>query len=94
MLVSKRSGGKNLSHGSEEASLAQFRFCCDFRYLNTQTQDFHYTIPDLQDLTESFSHRSPMFISFIDLRAFFQMSIAPESRKYTAFNTCFWNLLF
>ena len=51
-----------------------FRFCVDFRYLNSQTQDFCYATPDVQELTESFSHRTPNFISSIDLSSgFFQM---------------------
>ncbi len=91
VLVSKR-GKPNASvtAGSREASLSMYRFCCDFRFLNTQTQDFNYAIPDLQELTESFSHRKPNYISLFDLSSgFFQMKIAPESTKYTAFNTCF-----
>ena len=58
-----------------------YRFCCDFRYLNSQSQHFRYAIPDLQEYN---------YISSIDLSyGFFQMGIAPESSRYTAFNTCF-----
>ena len=90
VLVAKK--GNKTSHptGSKEASLAMFRFCCDFRHLNLQTQDFNYAIPDLQELTESFANRTPNYISCIDLSSsFFQMPISSESTKYTAFNTCF-----
>ena len=34
---------------------SSYTFCCVFHYLNSQTQDFRYTIPDFQDLTESFA---------------------------------------
>ena len=65
-------------------------FCVDFRYLNTQTQDFRYAIPDVQELIELFTHVTPNYMSSIDLSSgFFQMKIAQESTKYTAFNTCF-----
>lgn len=91
MLVSKRNKSKSgVEPGSKEASLSLYRFCVDFRYLNTQTQEFRYAIPDVQELTESFTERTPNYISSIDLSSgFFQMSISPESSKYTAFNTCF-----
>ncbi|KAK3093847.1 hypothetical protein FSP39_020940 [Pinctada imbricata] len=91
VIVSKRrkSSGE-FEPGTREASLSSFRFCCDFRFLNSQTQQFRYSIPDLQELTESFTCRTPNFMSSIDLSSgFFQMGIAPESSKYTAFNTCF-----
>ncbi|KAK3085455.1 hypothetical protein FSP39_003638 [Pinctada imbricata] len=91
VIVSKRrkSSGE-FEPGTREASLSSFRFCCDFRFLNSQTQQFRYSIPDLQELTESFTCMTPNFMSSIDLcSGFFQMGIAPESSKYTAFNTCF-----
>ena len=76
--------------GSREASLSLYRFCVDFRYLNSQTKDFQNPIPDLQELTESFADNPPNYITCIDLsQGFFQLPIAPESSKYTAFNTCF-----
>jgi hypothetical protein len=60
----------------KDTILSQFRFCCDFRHLNSQTQTFSYVIPDLQELTESFTERSSNFITSIDLRSrFFQMKI-------------------
>lgn len=96
VLVSKRNKPKpGVEPGSPEASLSMFRFCVDFRYLNSQTQDFCYAIPDVQELTESFTHRTPNYISSIDLSSgFFQMRISPESAKYTAFNTCFGSYKF
>lgn len=84
VLVTKR------TNSSDKNSPQNFRFCCDFRYLNSQTEDFKYTIPDLQELTEAFSEVTPNYITSIDLSSgFFQMGISPESSKYTGFNTCF-----
>ena len=66
------------------------RFCVDFLYLNSNTQAFLYTIPNVDELTGSFTRHIPNFISSIYFRSgFFQMRISPESTKYTAFNTCF-----
>ena len=73
VLVSKRS--KNAGKPSAQ----DFRFCCDYRFLNSQTREFKYTIPDLQELTESFSEIIPNFISSIDLSSgFFQMGLSSE----------------
>ncbi|CAG2242616.1 unnamed protein product [Mytilus edulis] len=55
VLVTKRvHGTKQGPPYDKDSSLSQFRFCCDFRYLNSQCKIFSYNIPDLQDLTESF----------------------------------------
>ena len=90
LLVAKRkSSGSHVAHG-KEAHLTSYRFCCDFRYLNSQTLDFAYNIPDVQELTESFSQTTPNFISTIDMSSgFFQMGISKESANLTAFNTCY-----
>ena len=46
VLVSKRNKPKpGIKPGSPEASLSMYRFCVDFRYLNSQTQEFCYAIP-------------------------------------------------
>ena len=43
VLVSKRNKPKpGIEPGTPEASLSMFKFCVDFRYLNSQTQDFCY----------------------------------------------------
>ena len=96
VLVAKRNKPKiDPSNITKEQSLSSYRFCCDFRYLNSQTQDFRYTIPDLQDLTESFATKTPNFITSLDLTSgFFQMEISPQSQKYTAFNTCYGTFKF
>ena len=80
-----------LETGSNEGSLLMFRFCVDFRYLNSNTQTFLYTIPNVDELTGSFTRHIPNFISSIDFRSgFFQMHISPES----TFNTCFCTFKF
>ena len=91
VLVAKRNKPKvDPNNITREQSLSSYRFCCDFRYLNTQTLNFRYTIPDLQDLTESFSERQPNYMTTLDLSSgFFQMEISDDSTKYTAFNTCY-----
>ena len=78
VLVSKRTRPQSkITSMNKSTSLSQFRFCCDFRYLNSQCQDFRYSIPDLQDLTESFSDRKPVFLTSIDLSSgFFQLPIS------------------
>jgi hypothetical protein len=54
------------------------------------TQNVSYVIPDLQELTESFTERTPNFITTIDLsQGCFQKELDPQSSKYTAFNTYF-----
>ena len=89
VLVSKRNKPKlDPSNITREQSLSSFRFCVDFRYLNTQTEDFRYNIPDLQELAESFAERTPNFITSVDLsQGFFQVGISSDSTRYTAFNT-------
>ena len=63
VLVAKRNKPKvDPSNITKEQSLSSYRFCCDFRYLNFQTQDLRYIIPDLKDLTESFAAKTPNFI--------------------------------
>lgn len=89
VLVTKRAKPTS-AMSDKDAALSQYRFVCDFRYLNSQTKEFKYHIPNLDELTESFSHTTPNFITSIDLSSgFFQMSISSDSTKYTAFNTCF-----
>lgn len=84
VLVSKR------MNSTDKSSPQNFRFVCDFRHLNSQTKDFRYTIPNLQELTESFSDSTPNYLTSIDLTSgFFQMGLNKESSRYTAFNTCF-----
>lgn len=89
ILVEKRKQ-PNLKAMSKEESLNCFRFVVDYRYLNSQILDFHYQIPDIQELTESISERKPKFFTTLDLSSgFFQVGLSKESSILTAFNTCF-----
>lgn len=96
VLVSKQNKPKGkINNLTKDQCLSYYRFCCDFRYLNSVTQEFRYNIPDLQELTESFTDKTPNFISSIDMsKGFFQMPISEESTKYTAFNTCYGTFKF
>jgi hypothetical protein len=95
VLVLKKTRPKQNDPSNKSANLSKCRFCCDFRYLNSQAQAFRYSIPNLQDLTESFSDRKPAFLTCIDLSSgFFQLSITSESQHFTAFNTCFGTFKF
>ena len=86
VLVSKRNKTKpGIEPGSREASLSMYRFCVDFRYLYSQTQNFRYAIPDVQELTESEDAQ----FHFVSSGFFFQMKITSDASKYIAFNTCF-----
>jgi len=66
VLVSKRK-----TKSSNQTPSQQYRFCCDFRHLKSQTQEFRYSIPNLQELTESFSDQVPNYITSIDLSSVF-----------------------
>jgi len=71
VLVPKRTKPKEKpSEITKDYSLSSYWFCCDFRYLNSQTQCFRYKI------------KTPRYITSIDLASgFFQMAISPESTK-------------
>ena len=100
VLVSKRVHQPDRTNTNErtskDSSLSKFRFCCDFRYLNSQCSNFNnYSIPDLTDLTESFSNKTPNFLTSVDLSSgFFQLPISKDSQRFTAFNTCFGTFKF
>ena len=95
VLVSKRKKVKKNSENQQNNYISQYKFCCDFRYLNSQINHFCYNIPDLQDLTESFSHKTPNYLTSIDLSSgFFQLPIHSDCQRYTAFNTCFGTFKF
>ena len=93
--LSVQNSNQESNLGPVRQSCPCFQFRVDFGYLNSQTQDFCYAIPDVQELTESFSHWTPNFISSIDFSSgFFQMRMSPESTKNIAFNTCFGTFKF
>ncbi|CAC5411529.1 unnamed protein product [Mytilus coruscus] len=61
VLVTKRKKQNDTFQNEKDAALSQYRFCCDFRYLNSCTEQFKYFIPNLQELTESFSQFVPNY---------------------------------
>ncbi|CAC5404341.1 unnamed protein product [Mytilus coruscus] len=71
VLVAKRSKPSSEQISEKTTSLRQFRFCVDFRYLNTQTEPLKSFIPDIQELTESFTERIPNYIASIDMSSGF-----------------------
>lgn len=60
VLITKRNNPKvDPAPITREQSVSSYRFCINFRYLNSQAQDLRYTNPDLQELTESFYSAHP-----------------------------------
>jgi hypothetical protein len=56
----------------------------------SQSETFKNCVPNILELTESFTERVPNFITQIDMSSVsFQMKLSPTSSKYTAFKTCF-----
>ena len=80
VLVTKRAKTIKSHLSDKDAALSQYRFVCDFRCLNSQTMAFKYHIPNLDELTESFSQCTP---NFITSSGFFQMNISPDSTRYS-----------
>ena len=90
VLVSKQNNRDGKNAAKAGGAVNSYRFCCDYRYLNSQIQDFNYRIPDLQELTESFAEQKPCYITKLDMsNSFFQCGLDPDSSRYTAINTCF-----
>ena len=89
VLIAKRMKSSENEAGKTDraASLRQYRFCVDYRFLNNQSEIFKYKIPNILELTESFANRVPNFISSIDMSScFFQMKLAPDTvscQKYS-----------
>ncbi len=65
----------------------QFRPIIDFRKVIEVTEDDRYPLPVLSDLLMSLGHGNEIFSSLDLLSGYWQVSMAPESRKITAFST-------
>ncbi|CAC5423039.1 unnamed protein product [Mytilus coruscus] len=77
VLVTKRNEASNT-----KTSTQSYRFVCDFRHLISQTEDFKYVIPNLQELTESFAEIGPNYITSIDLSSgFFRWAYPPNRQE-------------
>ncbi len=58
----------------------------DFRKVNEVTEDDWFPLPALSDLLMSFGHGNKVFSSLDQLSGYWQVPLAPESRKITAFS--------
>jgi hypothetical protein len=64
----------------------KWRFCIDYRLLNQHTIIDKHPLPRIQDLLRLV--RGSAYFVALDLRAgYWQISMAPDSIKYTAFRT-------
>ena len=65
-----------------------WRFCIDYRELNTQTESMGWPIPNIPQMLQRIGMKKPKFFGVIDLTmGFFQAPLANESSKYTTFTT-------
>ncbi len=63
-----------------------WRFCVDYRKLNSITKRDTYPLPRIDDLLDSLKEKK--YFSLLDLRSgFWQLPMAPEDREKTAFTT-------
>lgn len=62
-----------------------WRFCLDFRKLNSVTRKDAYPLPRMEDILDRLSHAK--YFSKIDLKhAYWQIPLAPDSKQYTAYS--------
>ena len=64
-----------------------YRPVIDFRQVNKVTEDDRYPLPVLKDLLMSLGRGNSVFSSLDLLSGYWQVPLAPESRKITAFST-------
>lgn len=75
LLVPKKSQGSQ-----------KWRLVIDFRKLNENIVDDKFPLPNITDILDSLS--GSIYFTHLDLQqGYYQVSLAPESRKYTAFST-------
>lgn len=62
----------------------QYRFCVDYRRLNKVTKKDAYPLPYMSSILDKL--RNAKYLSSLDIKsAYWQVSVAKESREYTAF---------
>lgn len=62
------------------------RLCCDYRKLNSKTVPDRHPLPRIQDLVDNLGGNQ--YFSLLDQsKAYHQLKLDPNSRKYTAFTT-------
>jgi transposase InsO family protein len=65
-----------------------WRFCIDYRELNTHTQSMGWPIPNIPQMLQRIGMRQPKYFAVMDLTmGFYQAPLAEESRHYTTFTT-------
>lgn len=99
-IVSKSEGGSEFAHAvvlvPEAQSGQDYRFCINYKHVNSRTVPDNFPMPNVDDTLERLSKAK--FYTCIDLKAgFHNVLISPESRPYTTFVTqdgCYhWNRL-
>lgn len=66
----------------------KLRFCVDFKMLNLVTEREGWPIPNIELMLKRIGDRRPKYFIVIDLTSgYFQIPVAEESRKFTAFIT-------
>ena len=65
-----------------------YRFCLDYRNLNTHIKSFGWRVPVIKELLQRLGYKRNGYFGVIDLTSgYHQAAIAPECRKHTAFIT-------
>ena len=62
-----------------------YRFCVDYRKLNSQTDNQSFTLPRIFDVTNRL-HEATVFSSLDLKNAYWQVNVRASDRKYTAFS--------
>ena len=63
-----------------------YRFCIDFRGLNSATEDTAWPLPRIDDMLRRIGQRRPKRMARLDMTwGYWQIMMAEASRKYTAF---------
>ena len=66
----------------------KWRFCIDFRQLNSLIKDKGWPLPRIDEILERVGCQHPKFFGKMDLtNGYHQLPLAMESRKWTAFKT-------
>lgn len=63
----------------------KWRFCVDYRKLNSITQDVIHTLPRIQDSLEELGN-ARIFLTLDLLQGYWQILMHEDARKYTAFS--------
>ena len=65
-----------------------WRFCLDYRMLNTYTRSKGWPIPNIQDVLANIGSHNPKYFAVMDCTAgYHQMPIAEHCQDYTTFTT-------